>query len=204
MSKSSKTLIIISLTLIISGGFVIFNFSKAEETNNPMTTTSNSENSVYICPNATSLAEINPLCPGIVVLKLGETIDGMTLSTTNYDGEEYYIVYGFENGGGGEFGTIEESIKNLDDCIQTLTEDSFKNNSEQKKNALYSKLREVFLKIESQEYQEAINKLTNDIRAKADGYVDGDPQNDWIIDSTAQREICAMIDNLIYYLGSLY
>ena len=56
----------------------------------------------------------------------------------------------------------------------------------------------------AQEYQEAINKLQNDIRSKADGFVDGNSKNDWIVDPTAQGEICVMIDNLIYYLRSLY
>ena len=59
------------------------------------------------------------------------------------------------------------------------------------------------MKIENQEYQDAINKLRNDIRAKADGSVDGNPKNDWIIDFNAQKKICGMIDDLIFYLQSL-
>ena len=202
MSKFSKNLIITFLILLVSGAFAIFHFSRAEETSNLENNPSDNEGSVYICPNAASPEEINPLCPGIIVLKLGETKDGMTLSTTTYNGQEYYMVYGFENGGGGEFGTFEESIKNLDDYIQTLPMNAFRSNSEQRKNALHSKLQEVFLKIENKEYQEAINKLENDIRAKADSAMSGDPKNDWIIDSTAQREICKIIDDLIYYLRS--
>jgi hypothetical protein len=55
---------------------------------------------VYVCPEATSMEEINPRCPGKIILKLRETINDLTFSTTNYDDEEYYIVYGFTNGGG--------------------------------------------------------------------------------------------------------
>jgi len=160
------------------------------------------EGSVYVCPNATSLEEINPLCPGIAVLKLGETVDGMTLGTTTYDGQEYYIVYGFINGGGEEFGIIEEFIKSLDDYIQSLNREAFRNTPENEKNAFNNKIKEIWLKIDNNEYQGAISKLINDIRAKVDGYVDGDPQNDWIIKSTAQQEICKMTDDLIYYLRS--
>lgn len=60
------------------------------------------------------------------------------------------------------------------------------------------------MKIENQEYQDVINKLRNDIRAKADGSVDGNPKNDWIIDFDAQKKICGMIDNLINYLKGLF
>jgi len=61
----------------------------------------NASGSVYICPNATSSAEVNPRCPGKVILKLGETVNGITLVTTIYNGNEYYAVLGFTNGGGG-------------------------------------------------------------------------------------------------------
>jgi hypothetical protein len=60
------------------------------------------------------------------------------------------------------------------------------------------------VKIENQEYQDAINKLRNDIRAKADDNVDGNSKNDWIIDFDAQKKICGMIDNLINYLKGLF
>ena len=55
-------------------------------------------------------------------------------------------------------------------------------------------------------YQGAINKLNNDIRAKTDGYVDGDKislGNDWIINPDEQQKICAMIDDLTAYLETL-
>jgi parallel beta-helix repeat protein len=61
----------------------------------------NAQGSVYICPEATSLEEVNPRCPGKITLKLGETIDGLTLIPATYEGKEYYLVFGFANGGGG-------------------------------------------------------------------------------------------------------
>ena len=57
--------------------------------------------------------------------------------------------------------------------------------------------------LDAENYQGAINKLQNDIRAKADGYVDGNPKNDWITNPEAQQEICNMIDDLVAYLQSL-
>jgi len=197
MSKFSKILILIFLIFSISVGFTIAHFSKAEGF------TSSTEGSVYICPEATSLEEINPLCPGIVVLKLRETIEGLTLSATTYEGQEYYLVIGFKNGGGGEFGIAEKIIKDINDYIQGLPDKAFKNNPQQRKNALKNKLEEVFIKIENREYQEAIQKLQNDIKAKADGAVGGNPKDDWIINPTTQKDICEMIDDFIVHLQGL-
>jgi len=77
------------------------------------------------------------------------------------------------------------------------------NNPQRRKNALKNKLEEVFRKIESNEYQDAIKKLQNDIRIKADGLVDGNPKDDWIVNSAAQKKICVIIDDLIIYLRRL-
>jgi len=57
--------------------------------------------------------------------------------------------------------------------------------------------------IEECRNQEAVNKLSNDIRGKADGSLGGNPKNDWIIDSTAQMEVCDLIDALITDIQSL-
>jgi parallel beta-helix repeat protein len=160
--------------------------------------------SIYLCPHATSLDEITPLCEDIEIINVGELINGKNVILIEYGGQEYYLVFGIEGTGGGEFGPIEKTIKEINDYIQGLPAESFKNNSNQKKIALKNKLEKVFVKIENQEYQDAINKLRNDIRAKADGSIDGNPKNDWIIDFNAQKEICGMIDNLINYLKGLF
>ena len=99
--------------------------------------------------------------------------------------------------------SAEEAIPVMDDYIQDLPDDAFKNNPDQRKNAFSEKLAEVIELIDAGEYQEAIDKLQHDIRAKADGYVDGHPKNDWITDPEAQEEICTMIDDLIAYLETL-
>ena len=57
---------------------------------------------VYICPNATSLDAVSYDDPNKVVIHVGETVDGMTVFTTEYDGEHYYMVYGVTGTGGGE------------------------------------------------------------------------------------------------------
>ncbi|MFC2054041.1 hypothetical protein ACFLV7_07055 [Chloroflexota bacterium] len=84
--------------------------------------------------------------------------------------------------------------------ILELPDEVFENNANQRKSALNNKLDEVSQMIEDCEYGEAISKLTGDIRAKADGTVDGKPYNDWIINPDVQAEFCAMIDELIAWL----
>jgi len=158
---------------------------------------------IYLCPHAISLDEVSPLCENVEVINVGEAKNGVSVIPIKYEEQEYYLVFGVRGTGGGEFGVIEESIKNLNDYIRVLPRDAFKNNPTQRKNALKNKLEEVFVKIESYEYQETINKLQNDIRAKADGFVDGNPKNDWIIYGEAQEKICKIIDDLISYLQGL-
>ena len=155
---------------------------------------------IYLCPHAISLDEVSPLCENVEVINVGETLNGKRVTPIEYDGQEYYLVFCVESTGGGEYGNIEELIKDLNDYIQGLSDESFKNNSQQRKNALANKIKEVFIKIENKEYQEAINKLENDIRAKAGG---NETTDDWIIDSDNQIEIYKMIDDLIVYLRDL-
>ncbi len=96
--------------------------------------------------------------------------------------------------------SAKEAVEVIDDYIQDLPGNAFKNNPTQRKNTLSQKLDEVIQLIDAGAYHDAINKLKNDIRAKADGHVDGNSRNDWIKNPQAQQEICHMIDDLIAYL----
>jgi hypothetical protein len=100
---------------------------------------------------------------------------------------------------------LEETTmpEDIDDSIQDLPDDAFDNNAVQMSNALSEKLDEVDDLIDDGEYQEAIDKLKNDIRSKCDGSLGGNPNNDWVTDPDAQEELCEMIDDLIDYLESL-
>jgi hypothetical protein len=69
------------------------------------------EGKVYVCPLVTKMEEINPRCECRVDLILGETVTStcavngetyeMTLTITEYEGKEYFAIFGFENGGAG-------------------------------------------------------------------------------------------------------
>ncbi|NVL89824.1 MAG: SBBP repeat-containing protein [Desulfobacterales bacterium] len=114
-----------------------------------------------------------------------------------------------DDGGVGESTTTitvaspQEAIGSIDDYIQDLPADVFKNNAAQRQNALSEKLADAIALIDAGDYQDAIDKLLNDIRAKADGSVGGNPNNDWVTDPEIQQEITSLVDILVAYLQTL-
>jgi hypothetical protein len=93
--------------------------------------------------------------------------------------------------------------QDLNDYIQGLDDDDFKNNADQRKNALANMLMAIDAMLDKEAYQGAIQDLRNNVRGKADGLVDGHLNNDWIIDLEAQQHICMKIDDLTAYLEHL-
>jgi len=91
----------------------------------------------------------------------------------------------------------------LNDYIQGLDDDDFKNNADQRKNAFANMLMAIDAMLDKEAYQGAIQDLRNNVRGKADGLVDGHLNNDWIIDPEAQEHICMKIDDLTAYLEHL-
>jgi hypothetical protein len=69
------------------------------------------EGKVYVCPLATDKNEVNPRCDCRIDLVLGETVTStcpvngesyeLTLTITEYGGDEFYAILGFVNGGAG-------------------------------------------------------------------------------------------------------
>jgi len=112
-------------------------------------------------------------------------------------GASYVCSTGFPYMVGLAFAPLTPS--DIDNYIQGLPEGCFKNNPDQRKNALYNKLTEVQALIDAGEYQEAIDKLTNDIKPK----MDGEGSNDWITCTGAQDYLIILIDALIEYLEGL-
>lgn len=97
--------------------------------------------------------------------------------------------------------TPSESLENLKAIIKNLNDYAFtvNRNIDAMKKALLNKIDEVILKINSENYHEAIQKLSKDIKSK----IDGNPKNkDWIIDNYTQISICQMIDNIINQINN--
>jgi hypothetical protein len=135
-----------------------------------------------------------------------EPLDGLLDEVAIYNralsAEEIYAIY--EAGSSGKAGKVwREPVAQSKNYIQNLPNNAFKNNDEERKTEFLDKFDEVIAKIEASDYQAAIDKLQNDIRAKCDGSLGGNPKNDWITDPTAQQELCAMIDEIISYLETL-
>jgi subtilisin family serine protease/mannose/cellobiose epimerase-like protein (N-acyl-D-glucosamine 2-epimerase family) len=85
-------------------------------------------------------------------------------------------------------------LESLKEFINQLPSSAFTNNAEQRKIALRNKINEVIEKIQVEEYQDAINKLIHDVRAKMDGDTTAE---DWIIDPEVQILLCIWIDQIV-------
>ncbi len=106
---------------------------------------------------------------------------------------------------GGNIVCIQNKVDPMDlldkiiEYILGLPDDCFKNNADNRKNSLVNKLESVRDMINDGDYEDAISKLENDIRPK----MDGEGNNDWIINDDAQNDLTGMIDELIEYLETL-
>jgi len=99
--------------------------------------------------------------------------------------------------------TASEAVDFADSFIQDLPESCFKGQADNRKNAFSNKFKAVKNALGGGGIRGVINKLINDIRAKADGSVDGKSSNDWITDGEVQEELCLVIDELVKHLASL-
>lgn len=99
--------------------------------------------------------------------------------------------------------SAEEAKHVINDYIQGLPDDAFKNNADQRKKAFNNMFSAIDHMLANEEYKGAIMDLQRNIRQKADGTVDGSPENDWITNPTTQGHTCWKIDALIAYLETL-
>lgn len=95
----------------------------------------------------------------------------------------------------------------INDYIQDLPESAFRKPALQRMKALENKLLHgpdsVANLIRAGKIQEAIDKLEHDIVAKLDGYLGGNPNDDWITNLQAQQDLADKIDCLVEHLESL-
>lgn len=104
--------------------------------------------------------------------------------------------------------TTEELMDQLAESYQEIPLEGFKNAAEQRLNSFANKFRALLHKLDSISdemsaeekiviYQECLDKLRNDIWAKADGYHGGNPKNDWITTKADQDELYPRVMGLI-------
>ena len=95
------------------------------------------------------------------------------------------------------------SVFYIIDALNDLPPGSFKNKNMLK--PFTNKLNAVLSKIDEGAYQEALDKLSNDILEKTDGCVKtGGPEpNDWVITCEDQATLVALIANCMDYLEGM-
>jgi len=89
-------------TDLVSRKAILYAPSWPQEVDEPKTLLipSSGRGAVYICKDATSLDQVD-FAHADTIINLGETKDGMTVSSAVYNGREYYIVYGITGNGAG-------------------------------------------------------------------------------------------------------
>jgi len=89
------------------------------------------------------------------------------------------------------------TVKEIEDCIQGLADEAFVPSASERRSAFADKLNPIGQQIADGNYQGAMNQLQDDVRVRTDGYLGGNPGDDWITDQNAQIRVCGMIDELI-------
>ena len=134
---------------------------------------------------------------------------GTVVDEHMYSAPGYYLVRleVLDDDGGLGVGTMDltvmsatEALHFIDNYIQGLSDSAFHGPADNRKATLSNKLATVMRMVTSGNRKSVLSKLRHDIRTKFDGYVDGNPQNDWIIDASSQQELCFMLDGLIEYI----
>lgn len=102
-------------------------------------------------------------------------------------------------------GTMDVTITLQDTIIEVndIDVDNFKNKNMQ--NALTNKIMAVIKLVDNGQYEEALDKLQNDILGKTDGCAnDGTPDNnDWIEDCASQDQVYPLVIEAIEYLQNM-
>ena len=118
------------------------------------------------------------------------------------------VVVDDDGGVGSDSGAVhvasaQEALAILNDRIQAASNDAFKAPADNRKHALANKIQAIIGMVDKGNIRGAMQKLPNDVRAKADGHVDGNPNNDWVTDPTLQMMLLQMIDDIQAYLATL-
>jgi hypothetical protein len=92
---------------------------------------------------------------------------------------------------------LKDDVENLKEEIQGLPKTSLKKPAEKHKDTLCNKLNAFWNAVCKGDYPDALDKMENDIRAKMDGFLGGNPKNDWVTDPDDQQNLKFLIDIIL-------
>lgn len=124
--------------------------------------------------------------------------DALPLGDVNGDGIQDYLLTGVDVAVvvAGTDSSLAGRIDSLCQLIGSIPDDAFKAPAGNRKDALCSKLDAVRAQIASGDGEDAFAKLSDDISAKMDGTLGGDPDDDWITDGFWQGFLALWVDGL--------
>jgi hypothetical protein len=183
---------------VVMGDIVYLDGSGSHDANNDPLTFSWS---IISKPGGSSAEIINPTLPqtSFIADLPGEYIVSLVVNDGFVDSDPSnvtIVAITFQNAATQKLQELIKVINGLDPAV-------FKNKNMQ--NTFTNKINAVLKMIDEGEYQEALNKLENDILAKTDGCAEtGSPdKNDWIINCPAQNQVYPLIIEAMGLLGNL-
>jgi hypothetical protein len=124
--------------------------------------------------------------------------DAVPMGDVNRDGVGDYLITGVDIAFvvAGTDSSPRGRTDSLCELIRSIPVDAFSGNASDRKKAMCNKLEVVATQLETGA-SGARHMLENDVQARMDGTLGGNPENDWIIDDFWQRFLDSWLDGLI-------
>lgn len=125
--------------------------------------------------------------------------DALSLGDVNDDGLTDYLLTGVDVAYvvAGTDLSVGGRISSLCELVRSIPEAAFKHPAPERREALCNKLDAVAAMHAAGNTEGMASKLEEDIRAKADGSLGGDPDNDWIVDPDWQGFLDPWLEGLV-------
>jgi hypothetical protein len=126
------------------------------------------------------------LAPGTYVVTLTVTDDD-----TGYSIDTFEVVVVDAHG----------ALDIMNEYIQSLPDEAFRKNADKKRNALEMMISALHDMVDEGDFNGAIQDMQNNMLSKVDGFMGGNPKDDWIIDPVAQEELAQKLNDICQYLA---
>ncbi len=126
------------------------------------------------------------LTPGTYIVTLTVTDDD-----TGYSIDTFEVVVVDAHG----------ALDIMNEYIQSLPDEAFGKNADKKKNALEMMINALHDMVDEGDFNGAIQDMQSNMLSKVDGFMGGNPKDDWIIDPVAQEELAQKLNDICQYLA---